>query len=71
MGEPRMTTILGLAGSLRAGSFNAALLRAAAVSVPTGVALEIGTIAGIPLYDADAEAADGVPAAVTALGCPC
>ena len=48
-----MTTILGLSGSLRAGSFNSALLRTAAASMPAGATLEIGSIKGIPLYDAD------------------
>ena len=48
-----MATILGLSGSLRAGSLNSSLLRAAAQAMPTGVALEIGSIKGIPLYDGD------------------
>jgi NAD(P)H-dependent FMN reductase len=51
-----MTTILGLSGSLRAGSFNSSLLRAAAASMPKDATLEIGTIKGIPLYDGDVEA---------------
>ena len=62
-----MTTILGLSGSLRAGSFNSALLRAAAGQMPGGATLEIGTIKGIPLYDGDVEAAQGLPAAVVQL----
>ena len=62
-----MTTIVGIAGSLRSGSLNAALLRAAAQSMPQGATLEIGTIKGIPLYDGDVEAASGLPAAVTRL----
>jgi len=61
-----MTRIVGIAGSLRKGSFNAGLLRAAAELAPPGVTLEIGTIRGIPLYDADVEAA-GIPDAVRVL----
>ena len=61
-----MTTIIGIAGSLRKGSYNAALLRAAARSMPAGSTLEQATIAGIPLYDADVEA-QGMPPAVTSL----
>jgi len=60
-------TILGLSGSLRAGSLNTALLRAAAQLVPDGVTLDVATVHGIPLYDGDAEAQDGLPASVSAL----
>lgn len=60
-------TILGLSGSLRAGSLNTALLRAAAQLVPEGVTLEVATVHGIPLYDGDAEAQDGLPDSVNAL----
>jgi NAD(P)H-dependent FMN reductase len=62
-----MTTILGLSGSLRAGSFNSALLRAAVDAMPAGTKLEIGTIKGIPLYDGDLEAEKGLPDAVVKL----
>jgi len=47
--------ILGLAGSLRKGSYNKALLRAAAELVPKGAKLEIFDIEGIPLYNQDLE----------------
>lgn len=59
--------ILGLSGSLRKGSFNSALLRAAAQSMPEGASLEIGSIAGIPLYDGDVESREGIPDAVVRL----
>ena len=62
-----MTALVGLSGSLRQGSFNSALLRAAGELLPAGVELRIETIHGIPLYDGDVEAADGIPAAVAAL----
>lgn len=62
-----MTTILGLAGSLRRASFNAGLLRAAQEAAPDGTTIQIGEIAGVPLYDADDEAANGIPPAVKRL----
>jgi chromate reductase len=62
-----MTTILGVSGSLRSGSLNSSLLRAAAEEMPEGVTLEIGTIQGIPLYDGDLEASQGLPEAVVNL----
>ena len=57
----KMSTIIGISGSLRRGSFNTALLRAAAGLMPTGSELRIESIDGIPLYDGDVEAAEGVP----------
>jgi len=58
--------ILGISGSLRKGSFNTALLRAAVDLMPEGVTLEAATIYGIPLYDGDLEAAQGIPPTVQA-----
>lgn len=54
-------TLVGIAGSLRKGSFNAALLRAAATMAPESVTFEPATIRGIPLYDGDLEAEAGIP----------
>jgi NAD(P)H-dependent FMN reductase len=60
-------TIVGISGSLRQGSYNSMLLRAAAAAAPAGAAIDIASIRGIPLYDGDDEAASGVPPAVDAL----
>jgi chromate reductase, NAD(P)H dehydrogenase (quinone) len=59
--------ILGIAGSLREGSYNAMLLRAAAELIPDGVELEIWLgLKAVPPFDEDDE--DGpVPAAVAEL----
>jgi len=62
-----MARIIGIAGSLRKGSYNAALLRAAAERAPAGMEVEIASIAAIPLYDGDLESEQGIPDRVTAL----
>jgi NAD(P)H-dependent FMN reductase len=62
-----MTTIVGISGSLRQGSFNTALLRAAAAAMPHGAELRIESIRAIPLYDGDLERDAGIPPAVQAL----
>jgi len=61
-----MATILGVSGSLRAASLNTMLLRAAVELQPAGTTIDIASIRGIPLYDADVEA-EGIPAAVQEL----
>jgi len=58
--------VLGICGSLRRGSYNAALLRAASELLPPGMTLTIHDLRSIPLFDGDVEAA-GLPASVTAL----
>lgn len=60
-------TILGLSGSLRAASLNAALLRAATKLTPGDTVIEIGTIRHVPLYDGDLEASAGLPEQVITL----
>lgn len=62
-----MAKLIGLSGSLRRGSFNTALLRAAAELTPDGAELSVHTVHGIPLYDGDAEATEGIPRAVADL----
>ncbi len=61
-----MTTILGISGSLRRGSYNTALLAAAQQESIPGVEIEAASIRGIPLYDGDVEA-QGIPHEVAAL----
>lgn len=61
-----MIHILGLSGSLRAGSYNTKLLHAAAELVPEGARIEPAFLHGIPLYDGDVEA-QGIPEPVHAL----
>src|SRR3989475_717466 len=56
-------SVLGFAGSLRKGSFNTAVLRAAVEMTPADMRLETFDLHGIPLYDGDVEA-QGLPAAV-------
>ena len=58
--------ILGISGSLRKGSFNTALLRAAQELASEGTEMTILDLKDIPLYNGDVEAA-GDPAPVAAL----
>ena len=62
-----MTRLIGIAGSLRRASYNAALLRAAAQCAPAGTEVEIASIKDIPLYDGDLESERGIPVPVSAL----
>ena len=62
-----MITIIGIAGSLRKASYNAALLQAAAELAPPSCRVEVVSIRGIPLYDGDIEASDGIPPVVSEL----
>jgi len=51
----RAINILGFAGSLRKGSYNKALLRAALELLPKGARLEIFDLEGIPPFNQDLE----------------
>ena len=57
-------SILGFAGSLRRGSYNRALLRAAAGMAPDGMRIAIFDLDAVPLYNGDVEA-EGEPEPVT------
>jgi chromate reductase len=48
-------SILGFSGSLRQGSYNRAILRAAQEMVPSEAKMEIFDLAGIPLFSEDTE----------------
>ncbi len=64
---PRTLRVFGIAGSLRAGSFNRALLRAARALAPAGMEIAIfDGLREIPPYDGDVDDA-GEPAPVAAL----
>lgn len=62
-----MAKIIGISGSLRRASYNTALLRAAIELAPPELTVAHAPIAAIPLYDADVETEQGVPASVAAL----
>ena len=62
-----MSTIIGLCGSLRHGSFNHMLLRAAVGMAPPGTSIEPESIREIPMYDGDVEDDRGLPPAVRRL----
>ena len=57
--------IVAFAGSLRRGSFNSALLRAAQELTPSSMEIELIDIGALPFYNADVEA-QGDPPAVAA-----
>ena len=58
--------VLGISGSLREGSFNTALLRAAQKLAPEGMKITLLDLQDIPLYNGDVEA-EGDPQSVAAL----
>ncbi len=64
--EAPALTILGIAGSLRHGSFNRALLRAAIELAPARLHITTHDLLPIPLYNGDVEEV-GVPPAVVEL----
>src|SRR5438105_3624721 len=64
--EARVYTVVGFAGSLRRGSYNRALLRAAIELAPAGLHIETHELDALPLYNGDVEAA-GVPQSVEEL----
>ena len=62
-----MLTIVGISGSLRQGSYNTALLRAAVAMMPADSRLDAASIRSFPLYNGDDEYAHGIPADVASL----
>jgi len=60
-------TIAAFAGSLRKGSYNRMLLRAAVELTPPGVLLQVMEIDDVPLYNADLDVDDAPPAPIKRL----
>jgi chromate reductase, NAD(P)H dehydrogenase (quinone) len=65
VGTGDLLRVLGFAGSLRARSYNSALLRSAQELAPAGMVIEIYESIELPLFNADIEA-QGDPAPVAA-----
>jgi len=67
MMERRQLDVLVICGSLRKGSYNAALARMLPALAPSGLSLRFAqSFADFPLYDADIQTASGFPAQVNA-----
>ena len=60
----RVFDVVGFAGSLRRGSYNRALLRAATELAPPALHIVIHELDGIPLYNGDIEATGAPPSVV-------
>lgn len=60
----RVFTVVGFAGSLRRGSYNRALLRAATELAPAALQIVTYELEGIPLYNGDIEAVGAPPGVV-------
>ena len=60
----RVFNVVGFAGSLRRGSYNRALLRAATELAPPALHIVIHELDEIPLYNGDVEAAGAPPSVV-------
>ncbi len=65
LGHDQRLTFLGIAGSLRRGSYNRGLIRAAIELAPAGTRVVPFDLVDLPLYNADLEAT-GDPAPVAA-----
>ncbi len=59
--------LVGISGSLRAASYNTALLRAAFENLPDRVTASLSSLKGIPLFDQDELKEHGTPASVNEL----
>ena len=68
MAEENPLRFVVMVGSLRKGSYNAAIARALPALAPAGVTIvPLGSVGDFPLYNADVQA-QGFPAAVTTMG---
>jgi NAD(P)H-dependent FMN reductase len=56
-----MTSLIGISGSLRRGSFNTSLLRAVAELTTGDTEITVKTLYGISLYDGDVEDSEALP----------
>ena len=65
-GARETVSVLGISGSLRYGSFNTSLLRAAQELSPTDIEIKIIDLNDVPLYNGDVEA-EGDPEGVARL----
>lgn len=63
----RPVKVVGIAGSLRKGSYNRALLDAAVELAPDNMEIEVLDIAPVPMYNADLDNDDDRPEAVRRL----
>jgi chromate reductase len=61
------THLIGISGSLRSGSYNTALLRAAFEDLPDCVTAELASLGDVPIYNADHVNELGIPEAVESL----
>jgi chromate reductase, NAD(P)H dehydrogenase (quinone) len=59
--------LIAISGSLRKGSFNTRLANLIADTAPDDARVDVATLHGIPLYNADDEAESGIPEAVESL----
>jgi len=62
-----MAKIVGIYGSLRANSYNKALIHAAQGCAPKGCLIEAVSLNNIPMYNQDVEDAQGIPQPVAEL----
>lgn len=67
MASTAEVNVLGIAGSLRQGSLNRALLNAAATLAPEGLRIRVFDLAPVPLYNADLDTDEHRPDAVRRL----
>ncbi|MEQ9814670.1 MAG: NADPH-dependent FMN reductase [Azospirillaceae bacterium] len=69
MSDSANLAVLTICGSLRRGSYNAALARALPALAPRDMTITAApSFSGFPLYNADLQASDGFPDDVMALG---